>query len=381
MSTSFASKRISRNSVRRFQPPKLAQLLRGSRRPQPRKPHILLAGKLTSLVSPGGGEVQMQSTLRALRHAGVNAEFWRPWEQRLADADVLHLFGSEPEHCHTVAEARRQGVPVVLSTIAWFDLASCWRQSRSIAGSLAACAKFVLRANVPQIPSWRRELYQACDLLLPNSMAEADQLIRYFGVEASKIQVVHNGADERFAEADPRSFARRAGGYHFVLYPGRIEPRKNQLNFLRAMRGTNVPIVMLGDVVPGHEEYLAACRQEAGALVKFLPRREHHDPLLASAYAACGCVALASWFETPGLVALEAGMSGVPLVLPRQGCAAEYFGDLAEYVSPENLREIREKVLRALTQPRNPELAQHVRKHYSWRAAARATRDAYARLL
>ncbi len=376
-----ASKRISRGPIRRFRPPHLAELLRGNRRPQPRRPHILLAGKLTSLAAPGGGEVQMQSTLRALNKAGVQAEFWRPWEQRLADADVLHLFGSEPEHRQTVAEARRQGVPVVLSTIAWFNLASCWREHRSLTRRVVDCAKFVLRANVPQFPSWRRELYQACDLLLPNSTAEADQLVRYFDVPEKKIHVVCNGADERFAEADPRAFARRAGGFHFVLYPGRIEPRKNQLNFLRAMRGTNVPIVILGDAVPGHEDYYAACQQAAGHHVKFLPRREHHDPLLASAYAACGCLVLASWFETPGLVALEAGMSGVPLVLPREGSAEEYFGHRAEYVSPDNLGEIRDKVLRALARPRDPELAQHVRQHYSWRAAARATREAYARLL
>src|SRR5271154_1599568 len=117
MPAPIASKRIARGPIRRFRPPHLAQLLRGNRRPQPRRPRILLAGKLTSLASPGGGEVQMQSTLRALTQAGVQAEFWRPWEQRLADADVLHLFGSEPEHRQTMAEARRQGVPVALSTI------------------------------------------------------------------------------------------------------------------------------------------------------------------------------------------------------------------------------------------------------------------------
>ena len=143
---------------------------------------------------------------------------------------------------------------MVLSTIAWFDLASCWREPRSLAGRIAACAKFVLAANVPQVPSWRRDCITVVRLAAAQLVAEADQLVRYFGVSENKIQVVHNGADEQFAEADPRAFARRAGGFHFVLYPGRIEPRKNQLNFLRAMRGTNVPIVILGDAVPGHED-------------------------------------------------------------------------------------------------------------------------------
>ncbi len=35
-------------------------------------------------------------------------------------------------------------------------------------------------------------------------------------------------------------------------------------------------------------------------------RLDHDDPLLASAYAAARVFALPSWFETPGLAALEA---------------------------------------------------------------------------
>src|SRR5262249_18494063 len=159
-------------------------------------------------------------------------------------------------------------------------------------------------------------LYRDVDLLLPNSQAEAEQLLRYFDVRPEQVHVVPNGADERFVSAAPQRFASLVGVRNFVLYAGRIEPRKNQLGFLSAMHGTDVPIVTLGDVVPGHEAYLARCRRMAGDNVKFIDRIGHDDPLLPSAYAACGCLALASWFETPGLVALEAGMSGVPLVLP-----------------------------------------------------------------
>ena len=178
MPAPIASKRFNRGPIRRFRPPHLAQLCVAIVDRNRAGPQILLAGKLTALSAPGGGEVQMQSTLRALTQAGVQAEFWRPWEKRLVEADVLHLFGSEPEHLGTVAEAHRQGVPVVLSTIAWFDMASCWHEHRSLPTRLAACTKFIVRANVPRIPSWRRKLYQACDLLLPNSMAEADQFMR-----------------------------------------------------------------------------------------------------------------------------------------------------------------------------------------------------------
>jgi len=115
--------------------------------------------------------------------------------------------------------------------------------------------------------------------------------------------------------------------------------------------------------------------------VQFVPRLGHHDPLLASAYAACGCLVLASWFETPGLVALEAGMSGTPLVLPEGGCAREYFGPLAAYVRPNDLPGIRRAVLDALARGRSQTLAELVRTSFSWKAAARVTREAYAKIL
>ena len=344
-------------------------------------PTVLLAGKLTALDAPGGGEIQMLATADALPSVGVDARLWRPWEEPLAAAECLHLFGSVPEHLPVVEAAHRRDVPVVVSTIAWFDLASYRSQPGSAIRRLAACGGFLARACCPRLPSWRRRLYRAVDLLLPNSNAEAEQLMRYFGVPAARIHTVPNGADERFAGADPEPFVRLVGAAGFVLCAGRIEPRKNQLGLIRAMRGTGVPVVVLGDAVPGYEAYAAACRRTAGGNVRFVGRLDYHDPLLAGAYAACGCLVLAGWYETPGLAALEAGMSGTPLVLPRRGAAREYFGEHAVYVRSGDLPGIRDGVLAALGRGRSPELAEHVRDNFSWKAAARATRDAYRKVL
>lgn len=354
---------------------------RGAKADDHRPARVLLAGKLTALAAPGGGEVQMMAMARELTASGVEARLWRPWEESLAGADVLHLFGSQPEHLPVVRAARAVGVRVVLSPIAWFDLASCWREPWPLVRRLFACGKFAARSTLPGIPSWRRALYHAVDRLLPNSQIEAEQLTRYFGVKPRRIRVVPNGADPRFGSNDPAPFIERVGCRHFVLYAGRIEPRKNQLGFLRAMRDTDVPIVVLGDLVPGHEAYYFACRCAAGPNVQFVEAIDHEGPLLASAYAACGCLALASWYETPGLVALEAAMSGVPLVLPRAGSAREYFGELANYVSPDDPRQIRQAVLEALSQGRSSQLAALVQNHFTWRAAALATRGAYEELL
>jgi len=352
---------------------------RGSLGPGTRR-LILLFGPAAA-GSPGGGEIQLQETARALSAAGLEVRLLQHGEALPRRADCLHLFGSHAGHLPVVAAARRSGIPVALSPIAWFDLRSYWREPGGLGRRLARCGRFLARAACPTLPSWRRRLYRAVDLLLPNSTAEADQLVRYFGLPRSKIHVTPNGAGERFAGADAEPFAELVGIRGFVLYAGRIEPRKNQLNFLRAMRGSGIPIVVLGDVLHGHEQYLDKCRRAADRRVRFVPRMDHEDPRLGSAYAACGCLALASWYETPGLVALEAGMSGTPLVLPQRGAAREYFGHLAQYVRPDDLPGIRRAVGLALSGGRSPALAEHVQRNFSWKAAAQATCEAYARIV
>lgn len=333
------------------------------------------------MIAPGGGEVQLRSLAAWLPQVGVQARPWRPWDDDWDQIDALHLVGSSPELLPLAIAARRAGKPVFLSPVAWFTYRDLWREPWSLPRRLFACGKFAMRAAVPSLPSWRRALYQAVDLLLPNSNEEASQLQRHFRVSASRLRVVPNGVDERFADADAEYFVRTTGWRDFVLCVGRIEPRKNQLRLIEALRSTGLPIVFLGDAVPGHEPYLAACRRAAGNNALFLGRVEHDDPLLASAYAACRCLALVSWYETPGLAPLEAALTGTPLVLTSDGACQEYFSDHAQYASPTSLPAIRAAVLSAVETPRSDALTLHVLKRYTTQPVAQATKEAYETLL
>lgn len=334
-------------------------------------------GRFDDLTARGGGEVQRTATERALSDLSIDARPWRPWEDRLTPGDVVHFFGSLPEFVPLVDAAQRQGAKAALSTIAWFDWRNIWREAHSPARRALNSLRYAARAACPRIPSWRRRLYHAADLLLPNSQAEAEQLQRLFGVPTRKIRVVPNGIDPRFGAATPDVFHARYGLRNFVLCCGRFEPRKNQLTLIRALRDSGRPLVFIGDAAPGHGGYYKACRAEAGDDVRFLGELRYDDPLTASAYAAAGCLALVSWYETPGLAALEAAATGTPLVVPG-GATREYFGPWAEYVRPHDVRGIRAAVEAAVARGRNPESARHVLDHYTWSRVAAKTLEAYA---
>lgn len=376
---------------RRLRPGHLRALgIRGSRRrcspaaagsDRVQQLRVGLVAETGNFDAPGGGEVQFVETLRALEQLGVAARWWQPGRDRLDDVDCLHLFGSHCGWLALIAEARRAKKRLALSPIAWFDAASRWHSQQPLTRRLRGVAGHAARSLFPRFPCWRRRLYQAVDVLLPNSEAEAVQLVRYFAVRRQRIRIVPNGANPRLAAASPGEFARRVGGAGFVLCAGRIEPRKNQLALIRALAGTGVRLVVLGDAAPGQQSYYDSCRREATENVQFLPAISHDDPLLASALAACGCLVLPSWFETPGLVAIEAAASGTPLVLTGRGATREYFGRHASYVSPADLAGIRAAVMQALGRQRDPLLAELVCQRYTWQAAARATREAYATLI
>lgn len=353
----------------------------GTLTPRGRTLQVRTVCSAAAQAAPGGGEVQCAETSRALRELGLDVQPWDGNQADLRQIDVLHLFGSLREELPLAISARKRGVAVAVSPIAWFDLESRWHEAGSLASRLIRCGKLAAGGALPWIPSWRKRLYAAADVLLPNSKAEAAQLSERFGLAIDRVTVVPNGASPRFAGGDPQAFAATVGGQGYVLVPGRIEPRKNQLSVIKALRDTNLRLVILGDPVPGHEDYAAQCRAAANDRVTFVPRIPHEDARLASAYAGCGCVALFSWFETPGLVALEAAMGGVPVALTNRGCTREYFGTHATYAAPNDALGMRAAVKTALGRGRDAALAEHVQNNYSWQHVAAATFAAYEQVL
>jgi glycosyltransferase involved in cell wall biosynthesis len=220
-------------------------------------------------------------------------------------------------------------------------------------------------------------LFHRSDLVLPNSVAELETFDYFYDLPRSRYQVVYNGIDPSLADGPgPELFCRKYPYRNFLLCVGNVEPRKNQLELVRACQGLERDLVLIGGV--REDSYLAECLAAGAGFVHYLGRFEPESDVLKSAYQACAVHLLASRFETPGLASLEAAALGARIVSTDEGCAREYFGDWAQYVRPDDRAGIRAGIERALADRRDgAALRQRILDRFTWRHTAEQTLAAY----
>lgn len=330
--------------------------------------------------NPGGGEVQLVKTKEALERQGTEIRLYDQWKDKFKSGDILHVFGSV-KYCYGLMRtAKEVGARVALSTICWYDWRSTLHAYPYFKQGALSALRHAAKVFFPWVPSLRKSMMQVSDRLLPNSEVEASQLVRYFGIPREKIVVIPNGVDSRYEKADPGLFMNRFALKDFFLCVGRIEPRKNQLALMRAHKGLQKPLVIIGEAVSRYQDYEARCRTEAAKNVHFLGYLSPDSDLLRSAYAACDTFVLPSWFETPGLAALEAGLAGAKVVITDGGPTREYFQDEAFYADPSRISDIRFKMEQASHVARNGRLCHHIRSHYLWEKVAEKVAHCYTQL-
>lgn len=200
------------------------------------------------------------------------------------------------------------------------------------AHTLAAVKNASLAAHDRPEPAAReigeRQVVAEADRLTANTAAEARQLIDTYGANPKRVDVVAPGADlSRFRPGD-RAAARRAlrlaPDEKIVAFVGRIQPLKAPDIVLRAAdvvrrRNPGLPLRVLvvgGPSGTGLErpDELAELADELGLsdAVTFLPPQP--PDRLAQVYRAADLVAVPSYSESFGLVAIEAQACGVPVL-------------------------------------------------------------------
>jgi glycosyltransferase involved in cell wall biosynthesis len=150
-----------------------------------------------------------------------------------------------------------------------------------------------------------------------------------------------------------------------VVFAGAYGPRKNQINLIRAAHGLEEEVVVLGYAAPGEARYAAMMRAEAPKNVRFLDRQDRsaYLELLNGSWV----YAQPSYFELPGIAALEAAAMGCRMVLVDAGSVREYFADDALYVDPDDPEDICFGLLQALGESSpHPTLPKRIRETYNW---------------
>lgn len=341
--------------------------------------NVLYTTYQTAFQNPGGGETQLEKTRSSVSELGYDVDTFDPFESTITDYDILHTFSSHHDNVETAKYAAKNDVSVVTSPIYWDPLEYFSTQDGpvkylKIAEELAKRA--TRRVGVSYLDK-QKQLYEASDLLLPNSQMEAELLAKHFGVSTNRQHVIPNAVDKRFADASPVQFEAEYGVSDFVLFVGVLSPRKNLVRTLQALRDIEKDIVVIG---PGSNDYVSSCKAAAGEDVHFVGPIDHEDPLLESAYAACNTFILPSWYETPGLAALEAGLAGAKVVITDRGSTREYFKDHAWYLDPSDAGSIRTAVSHALSTDADDTLVNRIQENYLWTDTARETAVAYSRV-
>jgi glycosyltransferase involved in cell wall biosynthesis len=354
---------------------------------------ILMIGRSTLYSSPGGDTTQIEMTAKYLRVLGVNVDI------ALADKkieynkyDLIHFFNIiRPDDilCHI-----KNNKPFVVSTIfveftefdkiarqgvsgLFFKLLTPWQTEY-----IKCIARFIMKGDKiksryflfhGQLKSILH-IAENAKFLLPNSHSEYKRLENLLQksfpykkvVNAVDVDVFNDTVTENKEYKD------------HVIIVGRIEGGKNQLNVIKALAGTEYQLTLIGKPAVNQMPYYRECRKLASnySNIHFLEDHIEHEKL-ASIYKAARVHVLASWFETTGLVSLEAAMMDCNVVITRKGDTEEYFDGMAYYCLPDDISSIREAIIKAYHSPVNDKLKFYIKENYNWNTAARQTLEAY----
>ncbi|HYE31496.1 MAG TPA: glycosyltransferase family 1 protein [Methylomirabilota bacterium] len=235
------------------------------------------------------------------------------------------------------------------------------------------------------------------DEIITVSQNTAADLQKFFGVDPSRVTVVHNGLDhERFHPNDRAASRERVSEKHsiikpFFLYVARLEhPAKNHVRLIHAFNafkkasGSEWQLVIGGSDWHGAEAiHEAAGTSPYARDIRMLGFVADAD--LPDLYRAADAFVYPSLYEGFGLPPVEAMACGTPVVCSSRGALAEVVDNAACIIDPESEQSIQQGLeMIACNEERKKALVaaglRQARK-FSWDTAAQATLNVYSRAL
>ena len=240
----------------------------------------------------------------------------------------------------------------------------------------------------------RRALRRA-DRIITVSYNSKRDLVDYFGIGPSRIEVIYNGVAGRFRADLPRAERDRVAGKYglprpYLLFLGGEKPHKNVRNVLRAFaearRARALPhaLVLAGPMPKNRSrvEALIAALDLSAHVVRpgVVPEED-----LPGLFAGADAFLYPTLYEGFGLPVAEAMACGVPVLTSSTSALQEIAGGYAYLVDPMDVDAIARGIVDLATDPtRRAEFADLGKRRaadFSWDRAAEQTLRVYAEAL
>ena len=224
--------------------------------------------------------------------------------------------------------------------------------------------------HFPEYFSWRKNIWhnfemnplwqsRFSDKVIAVSESTARDLINIYGIDPVKIEVIHSGIspDIRRPSADEikRFKIRNKLPDKFILFLGKLEPRKNVVGIIRAFNilknrreFNDLNLVIVGSKGWLYEDIFKEINK-SNFKKQIVVKGHIDDNQRKFYYSAAEVFVYPSFFEGFGFPPLEAMACGTPTVVSNVSSFPEIVGNGGILVQPDNVNDIAGSISRILT--------------------------------
>lgn len=187
----------------------------------------------------------------------------------------------------------------------------------------------------------------SADKIIAISEQTKNDIIHYLKVPESKIEVVYQGCHASFKEKQSQEFMNLVKEKFqlpekFILNVGTIEPRKNLLNIVKALKDSKIPLMVVGTKKPKYFKLIKKEITKGKIEAQFLQGVSMDE--LAAIYKLADIFIYPSFFEGFGIPVIEALYSETVVITSNTSCLPEAGGPDSVYIDPKNIADIKSKI-------------------------------------
>ena len=251
--------------------------------------------------------------------------------------------------------------------------------------------------NLQMRPEWQAKF---SDRIVSVSESTKSDLVNFYKIDPARIEVIYSGVNMKTPEVlrisdvvnpDIADFKKKKNlPEHFVLFLGKLEPRKNIIGIVKAFSNlkTNPKYKNVGLVIAGAKGW--KCNKLTSQVRRTC---EVVDPIIFTGqlsdkekflyYSAADIFVYPSFFEGFGFPPLEAMSYGVPVITSRNSSLPEVVNSAAIMVDPYDVIQLElwitklldDQILKNIMTQKGVERA----SKFNWRDAAARTLEAIIR--